>query len=66
MNLVQYIAFRLDEAIEMLMNSGKSKDECACYLMDFKRQLFKPEEVIVDGDEMRSLLEIIKKANIRE
>jgi hypothetical protein len=65
MNLVQYIAFRLDEAIEMLMNSGKSKDECACYLMDFKRQLFKPEEVIVDGDEMRSLPEI-KKANIRE
>lgn len=54
MNLVQYIGFRLDEAIEMLM-AGKSKDECACYLMNFKKQLFRQDEVIVGEDKGKYL-----------
>lgn len=56
MNLVQYIGFRLDEAIGMLM-SGKSKDECPCYLMDFKKQLFGRDEVIIDEEKGKYLPE---------
>lgn len=54
MNLVQYIGFRLDEAIEMLL-SGKSNDECACYLIDFKKQLFGRDDVIIDEDKGKYL-----------
>lgn len=55
MNAIQYIGFRLDIAIEMLLDGKKSKDEVACYLMDFKKQLFKPEEMIVDEEKTKSL-----------
>lgn len=37
--------------------SGKSKDECACYLMDFKKQLFGRDEVIIDEEKGKYLLE---------
>ena len=57
MNLLQYINFRLDEAIEMLQNQGKTRDECAVYLMDFKKQLIKPEKIIVDEDKTKYLEE---------
>ena len=55
MRLVDYIGYSLDEAVKMLLDDGKSKDECACYLMDFKKQLFKPDEVIVDEDKTKYL-----------
>lgn len=57
MNLIQYIAFRLDKAIEILMDENTTKTECALYLMDFKKQLFKPEKVIVDEDKTKYLEE---------
>jgi len=50
MNLIQYISFSIDKAIEMLMDGKKSKTEVALFLMDFKKILNKPEKEIVDGD----------------
>lgn len=50
MNLIQYISFSIDTAIEMLMNSKTSKMDVALFLMDFKKILNKPEREIVDGD----------------
>lgn len=50
MNLLQYIEMHLDEAIKMLMDDGKTKTECALYLSDFKKMLWKPEKEIVDGE----------------
>lgn len=55
MRLVDYIGFKIDKAVMLLLDDGKSKDECACYLMDFKKQLFKPDEVIVDEDKTKYL-----------
>lgn len=50
MNLIQYISFSIDKAIEMLMDGKTSKTEVALFLMDFKKIINKPENVIVDGD----------------
>lgn len=50
MNLIQYISFSIDRAIEMLMDSKTSKIEVALFLMDFKKILNKPEKEIVDGN----------------
>lgn len=50
MNLLQYILFSIDKAIEMLIDSKTSKTEVALFLMDFKKILNKPEREIVDGD----------------
>lgn len=50
MNLIQYISFSIDKAIEMLMDSKTSKMDVALFLMDFKKILNKPEKEIVDGD----------------
>lgn len=50
MNLIQYISFSIDKAIEMLMNSKTSKMDVALFLMDFKKILNNPEKEIVDGD----------------
>lgn len=50
MNLLQYISFKIDKAIEMLMDGKTSKTEVALFLMDFKKILNKPEKEIVDGD----------------
>ena len=47
MNLAQYICFKLDTAIEMLMDGGASKTDCALYLMEFKDELMKPEREII-------------------
>lgn len=49
-NLIQYLTFRIDKAIEMLMDSKTSKMDVALFLMDFKKILNKPEKEIVDGD----------------
>lgn len=49
MNLIQYILFSIDKAIEMLMDSKTSKMDVALFLMDFKKILNKPEKEIVDG-----------------
>ena len=50
MNLIQYISFSIDKAIEMLMDSKTSKMDVALFLMDFKKILNKSEKEIVDGD----------------
>ena len=50
MNLIQYISFSIDKAIEMLMDNQTSKMDVALFLMDFKKILNKPEKEIVDGD----------------
>lgn len=49
MNLIQYISFSIDKAIEMLMDGKISKTEVALFLMDFKKILNNPEKEIVDG-----------------
>ena len=55
MNLLQYIEMHLDTAIKMLMDDNATKTECALYLMDFKKQLWKPEEVVVDEEKTKYL-----------
>ena len=50
MNLIQYISFSIEKAIEMLMDNQTRKMDVALFLMDFKKILNKPEKVIVDGD----------------
>ena len=50
MNLIQYISFSIDKAIEMLMDNQTSKMDVALFLMDFKKILNKQEREIVDGD----------------
>jgi hypothetical protein len=49
MNLIQYISFSMDKAIEMLIDNQTSKMDVALFLMDFKKILNKPEKEIVDG-----------------
>ena len=49
MNLIQYISFNIEKAIEMLMDNQTSKMDVALFLMDFKKILNKPEKEIVDG-----------------
>jgi len=49
-NLIQYISFSIDKAIEMLMDSETSKIDVALFLMDFKKILNKPQREIVDGE----------------
>lgn len=55
MNLIEYIEMHLDTAIKMLMSENTTKTECALYLMEFKKQLYKPEEVIIDEDKTKYL-----------
>lgn len=50
MNLIQYISFSIDKAIEMLMDRETSKIDVALFLMDFKKILNKPQMEIVDGE----------------
>lgn len=50
MNLIQYISFSMDKAIEMLMDGKTSKTDVALFLMDFKKILNKPEKKIIDGE----------------
>lgn len=50
MNLIQYISFSIDKAIEMLMDGKTSKTDVALFLMDFKKILNKPQKEIVDGE----------------
>lgn len=50
MQLLQYIEYRLDKAIDMLMRSGASKIEVVLYLEDLKKILKGEEKEIVDGD----------------
>lgn len=50
MNLIQYISFSIDRAIEMLMDNKTSKIDVALFLMDFKKILNDPEKKTVDGD----------------
>lgn len=50
MNFVEYLLFKLDKAIEMLMGNEKSKTECALFLLNFKKELVNPEKEIVTGE----------------
>lgn len=54
MKLIEYIGYRLDTAVEML-NQGKPRDECACYLMNLKKDLLGKEKIIVDEDKRKYL-----------
>lgn len=50
MNLIQYISFSIDKAIEMLMDGKASKTDVALFLMNFKKIMNKPKREIVDGE----------------
>lgn len=49
-NLDQYLTFRIDKAIEMLMDGKTDRIDVVLYLEDIKSFLIKPEKEIVDGD----------------
>lgn len=49
-NLIQYLTFRIDKAIEMLMDGKTDRIDVVLYLEDIKSFLNKPEKEIVDGD----------------
>lgn len=49
-NLIQYLTFRIDKAIEMLMDGKIDRIDVVLYLEDIKSFLNKPEKEIVDGD----------------
>lgn len=55
MRLIDYIAWQLDEAIKMLFDPNTSKDQCAIFLMEFKKGLFPPDKVVVDEDKTKYL-----------
>lgn len=56
---MKYISFKIDEAIEMLMDNMAIKGEVASFLMDFKKILNNPEKEIIDS----SFREIDAKKN---
>lgn len=49
-NLIQYLTFRIDKSIEMLMDEKTDRIDVVLYLEDIKSFLKKPEKEIVDGD----------------
>ena len=49
-NLIQYLTFRIDKAIEMLMDGKADRIDVVLYLEDIKGLLNKQEKEIVDGD----------------
>lgn len=49
-NLIQYLTFRIDKAIEMLMDGKTDRIDVVLYLKDIKSFLNKPEKKIIDGD----------------
>ena len=57
-NLIQYLTFRIDKAIEMLMDGKTDRIDVVLYLENIKGLLNKTEKEIVDGD--------FKEVEIRE
>lgn len=57
-NLIQYLTFRIDKAIEMLMDRKIDRIDVVLYPEDIKGLLNKTEKEIVDGD--------FKEVEIRE
>lgn len=57
-NLIQYLTFRIDKAIEMLLDGKTNRIDIVLYLEDIKSFLNKPEKEIVEGD--------FKEVEIRE
>ena len=49
-NLIQYLTFRIDKAIEMLMDGKTDRIDVVLYPEDIKGLLNKTEKEIVDGD----------------
>lgn len=49
-NLIQYLTFRIDKAIEMLMDGKADRIDVVLYLEDIKGLLNKQEKEIVDVD----------------
>ena len=54
MPIKDWFILKLNTAIEMLMSGKTTKDECACYLMDFRKSLVGIDEVIVDEEKRRN------------
>lgn len=63
MTFIQFLIMHLDKTVEMLMDDGCTKTDCALYLMKFKESLLKKDSVVVDGDctEIHDGLEICQK-----
>lgn len=57
-DLIQYLTFRIDKAIEMLMDGKTDRIDVVLYLENIKGLLNKTEKEIVDGD--------FKEVEIRE
>lgn len=49
-NLIQYLTFRIDKAIEMLIDENADRIDIVLYLEDIKRFLNKPGKEIMDVD----------------
>lgn len=49
-NLIQYLTFKIDKAIEMLMDGKADRIDVVLYLEDIKSFLSKPEKKVVDGN----------------
>ena len=57
-DLIQYLTFRIDKAIEMLMDGKTDRIDVVLYLENIKGLFNKTEKEIVDGD--------FKEVEIRE
>ena len=57
-DLIQYLTFRIDKAIEMLMDGKTDRIDVVLYLENIKGWVNKTEKEIVDGD--------LKEVEIRE
>lgn len=49
MRLVDYIKFRLDEAISMCNDSTSTKTDIALYLRNLEKNLYGEDKTIIDG-----------------
>lgn len=49
MRLVDYIKFRLDEAISMCNDNTSTKTDIALYLRNFEKNLYGGDKTIIDG-----------------
>lgn len=49
MRLVDYIKFRLDEAISMCNDSTSTKTDIALYLRSLEKNLYGEDKTIIDG-----------------
>lgn len=48
--MIQYLIFRIDKAIEMLLDGKTDRIDVVLYLENIKSFLSKPEKEVLDGD----------------